>query len=71
MRLSFSLIGHLTTDLYFVSDKTNWWNIYRFDGSENRPVLALDGEFATPLWQFGMATYDFIDTDTIACLMDR
>ncbi|MDO7585664.1 MAG: prolyl oligopeptidase family serine peptidase [Oceanospirillaceae bacterium] len=56
------------SDLYFVSDKTNWWNIYHFDGSENRPVLALDGEFATPLWQFGMATYDFINTDTIACL---
>ena len=55
-------------NLYFVSDKTNWWNIYRFDGSKNIPVLALDGEFATPLWQFGMATYDFIDTNTIACL---
>ena len=55
-------------NLYFVSDKTNWWNIYRFDGSKNMPVLALDGEFATPLWQFGMATYDFIDTNTIACL---
>ena len=54
--------------LYFVSDKTNWWNIYRFDGSKNMPVLALDGEFATPLWQLGMATYDFIDTNTIACL---
>ena len=55
-------------NLYFVSDKTNWWNIYRFDGSKNIPVLALDGEFAIPLWQFGMATYDFIDTNTIACL---
>ena len=55
-------------NLYFVSDKTNWWNIYRFDGSKNMPVLALDGEFATPLWQLGMATYDFIDTNTIACL---
>ena len=54
--------------LYFVSDKTNWWNIYRFDGSKYMPVLALDGEFAAPLWQFGMATYDFIDTNTIACL---
>ena len=25
-------------------------------------------EFATPLWQFGMSTYDFIDANTLGCL---
>ena len=54
--------------LYFVSDRTNWWNIYRLDGSEATPVLTMHAEFATPLWQFGMTTYDFIDANTIACL---
>ena len=51
--------------LYYVSDKTNWWNIYRANGE---PVLCKDAEFATPLWQFGMSTYDFIDANTIGCL---
>ena len=51
--------------LYYVSDRNNWWNIYSAD---NGIVLNMPAEFATPLWQFGMSTYDFIDTNTIACL---
>ena len=51
--------------LYYVSDKNNWWNIHRADGT---PVLAKEAEFATPLWQFGMSTYDFIDAHTLGCL---
>ena len=51
--------------LYYVSDRNNWWNIYSADSG-----IALDmpAEFATPLWKFGMSTYDFIDSNTIACL---
>ncbi len=51
--------------LHYVSDKNNWWNIYTANGE---PVLSKDAEFATPLWQFGMSTYDFIDANTIGCL---
>ena len=54
--------------LYFVSDSNNWWNIYRADNGEIEPVVEIAAEFATPLWQFGMSTYDFIDSDTIGCL---
>lgn len=51
--------------LYYVSDRNNWWNIYRADSGI---VFAKAAEFATPLWQFGMSTYDFIDVNTIGCL---
>ena len=51
--------------LYYVSDKNNWWNLYRGDG---QIILNKDAEFATPLWQFGMSTYGFIDANTIGCL---
>ena len=51
--------------LYYVTDKDNWWNIHRADGTA---VLSKAAEFATPLWQFGMSTYDFIDAQTIGCL---
>ena len=54
--------------LYFVSDKNNWWNIYRIEKGAVLSVLEMDSEFATPLWQFGMTTYDFIDTNNIACI---
>ena len=51
--------------LYYVSDKDNWWNIY---GADGLAVVEKKAEFATPLWQFGMSTYGFIDSDTIGCL---
>ncbi len=57
--------------LYFVSDKNNWWNIYRIENGSRQPVLEIEAEFATPLWQFGMTSYDFIDADTIACVYTK
>jgi dipeptidyl aminopeptidase/acylaminoacyl peptidase len=51
--------------LYYVSDRGNWWNIYSADKGI---IMAMPAEFATPLWQFGMSTYDFIDANTIGCL---
>jgi dipeptidyl aminopeptidase/acylaminoacyl peptidase len=54
--------------LYFVSDKNNWWNIYRIKNDTVVTVLEMEAEFATPLWQFGMCTYDFIDANNIACI---
>jgi len=51
--------------LYYVSDRNNWWNIY---SANSGIVLDMAAEFATPLWQFGMSTYDFIDANTIGCL---
>ena len=54
--------------LYFVSDKNNWWNIYRIENGAVVALLEMEAEFATPLWQFGMCTYDFIDINNIACI---
>ncbi|MDG1818968.1 MAG: prolyl oligopeptidase family serine peptidase [Porticoccaceae bacterium] len=54
--------------LYFVSDRNNWWNIYRAESDGCTPVLEIEAEFATPLWQFGMNTYDFVNAQTMGCL---
>ena len=51
--------------LFYVSDRNNWWNIY---SAKSGVILDRPAEFATPLWQFGMSTYDFIDADRIGCL---
>jgi dipeptidyl aminopeptidase/acylaminoacyl peptidase len=45
--------------LYFVSDRTNWWNLYRWQGEEVEPVVQLPAELGTPSWLFGMSTYAF------------
>ncbi|MDX1686999.1 MAG: S9 family peptidase [Candidatus Promineifilaceae bacterium] len=45
-------------DLYFVSDRTGWWNLYRWRDGWSGPVLQREAEFSAPLWQFDMSTYD-------------
>ncbi len=54
-------------DLFYVSDRDNWWNLYRLEQTTLRagkatsyPVFALEAEFATPQWTFGMSTYGFL-----------
>jgi dipeptidyl aminopeptidase/acylaminoacyl peptidase len=58
--------------LYFVSDRTNWWNIFRLSAAAlNEPiptaeaVTDLEGEFATPQWVFNMSTYSFLNEETV------
>jgi dipeptidyl aminopeptidase/acylaminoacyl peptidase len=52
--------------LYFVSDRSGWWNLYRHgDGTE--AICPLEAEFAGPQWTFGNAMYGFISANEIAC----
>ncbi len=54
-------------ELFFVSDRNNWWNIYRWTGAEAEAIYELDAEFATPQWVFGMSTYGFLSATEIFC----
>ena len=48
--------------LYFVSDRTGWWNLYRASVEnlqEIQPIYPLEAEFGLPQWVFGMTTYGF------------
>lgn len=48
--------------LYYVSDRTGWWNLYRWSvGQEPECLLQMEAEFAEPLWVFGMSHYALID----------
>ncbi|HSS64498.1 MAG TPA: prolyl oligopeptidase family serine peptidase, partial [Gammaproteobacteria bacterium] len=54
-------------ELYFVSDRNDWWNLHRLEGSESVNLYALEAEFGRPQWAFGMRTYGFTaDGDLIA-----
>ena len=51
--------------LYFVSDRTGWWNLYRVRGETVESVHAADVDFGRPLWQLGMSTWAFADDTRI------
>lgn len=57
--------------LYFASDRTGWWNLYRLndlDGGEAEALHPMEAEFGLPMWAFGMSTYAFASAETILCL---
>jgi dipeptidyl aminopeptidase/acylaminoacyl peptidase len=47
--------------LLFVSDRTGWWNLYRYDVATRatRVLVEMKAEFGQPQWNFGMSTYAF------------
>lgn len=44
-------------ELLFVSDRSNWWNLYKTSNHGILPVSPADAEFGLPQWAFGMSTY--------------
>jgi dipeptidyl aminopeptidase/acylaminoacyl peptidase len=59
--------------LYFISDRTGWWNLYRLRGRDVSPesLYQMDAEFGLPQWVFGMSTYAFNGPDEIICTYTR
>ncbi len=53
--------------LYFVSDRTDWWNIYRWDGELVEPVCPMKAEFGVPQWVFCMDSFAFASAERIVC----
>jgi dipeptidyl aminopeptidase/acylaminoacyl peptidase len=45
--------------LCFVSDRSNWWNLYADRGGRVTAILPMEAEFGVPQWVFGTATYGF------------
>ena len=53
--------------LYFISDRSQWWNIHRFRNGVVEPVCPMEAEFSGPQWSFGSSTYGFLSADRILC----
>ena len=53
--------------LHFVSDRTNWWNLYRYQAGTVEPLYEMEAEFGRPQWIFGMSTYQFVSANQIIC----
>jgi dipeptidyl aminopeptidase/acylaminoacyl peptidase len=54
-------------ELYFVSDRSDWWNLYRAQGEGDESICPRAAEFGAPHWVFGMRFYAFAGPDEIVC----
>jgi len=53
--------------LHFISDRTGWWNLYRWRNNQVEPLCAMDAEFGEPQWVFGGSLYGFESAHRIVC----
>ena len=55
--------------LHFVSDRTGWWNLYRWlDGPRLEPLAPMDAEFADPAWIFDRSSFGFLPDGSIVAI---
>lgn len=58
--------------LYFVSDRSGWWNIHReSDKGSVECVCEMEAEFGAAQWIFGLSTYAFESADRIVCAYNQ
>jgi dipeptidyl aminopeptidase/acylaminoacyl peptidase len=55
--------------LYFVSDRSGWWNLYRCDPASGaaHPICPRAAEFGQAQWNFGQSTYAFLSAEQLVC----
>ena len=53
--------------LHFVSDRSGWWNLWRWENGRLRQLTDRNAEFGKPQWVFGSDTYSFASAELIAC----
>ncbi|MFP5283958.1 MAG: prolyl oligopeptidase family serine peptidase [Actinomycetes bacterium] len=54
--------------LIFVSDRSGWWNLYRWTtNGQSQPLHPRAAEFAAPQWRLGQPPYAVLDDDRLVC----
>jgi dipeptidyl aminopeptidase/acylaminoacyl peptidase len=57
--------------LYFISDRSGWWNLYRWDTGQVEALCLMPAEFGAPQWGLGAATYGFASADQLICSYEK
>jgi dipeptidyl aminopeptidase/acylaminoacyl peptidase len=58
-------------DLYFVSDRSGWSNLYVERDGEVHALTNEEAEIGYPQWVFDLSRFAFLDDGRIACLVTR
>ncbi len=60
-------------DLFFVSDWTGWWNLYRWTGADeaSEPLAPAEAEFADPAWVLSRSSFCWLADGTLVAAARR
>jgi Prolyl oligopeptidase family len=53
-------------DLYYLSDRSGFWNLYRWDGELHHPAAPINQDCAPAPWEAGYQSYAFLPDGSIA-----
>lgn len=53
--------------LHFISDRSGWYNIYRWRDSKVEAIIEMAAEFGSPPWLLGDSSYAFESAQQIIC----
>ncbi|MEP7296718.1 MAG: prolyl oligopeptidase family serine peptidase [Burkholderiales bacterium] len=56
-------------ELHFASDRSGWWNLYRWRDDEVQALHPMPAEFGEPQWAFATSTYGFDARGRIVCTL--
>ena len=54
-------------ELYFISDRTDWANLYRWRDGGVEAIYPMEAEFARSNWWVGMCSYGFDSANSVIC----
>jgi dipeptidyl aminopeptidase/acylaminoacyl peptidase len=57
--------------LHFISDRSGWWNLYRWSNHGAEALCPMQAEFGQPFWNFGLSTYAFASATRLVCCIGR
>ncbi|HEY9896768.1 MAG TPA: S9 family peptidase [Candidatus Sericytochromatia bacterium] len=58
--------------LYFISDRSGWWNLYRWAvQAETEALCPMEAEFGSPHWVFGISNYAFESATRLICTYSK
>jgi dipeptidyl aminopeptidase/acylaminoacyl peptidase len=57
--------------LYFISDHSGWWNLYRLSDGGVEPLTDLEAELGMPQWVFRRSSYGFVSEGRIVCAQNE
>lgn len=57
--------------LYFISDRSGWWNLYRERNGKIEALYPMEAEFTRPQWWFGYSSYAFWKGSKIVCIYSQ
>ena len=61
----------LETQLYFLSDRSGWSNLYRFDAQDDEIIIGGEFDIGQPLWQLGQSRYVILSDESAVAAITK